>query len=129
MLPLKCVAPRDRSGHRFVTRGLNADAQPGRTEIRRQHDGAVQLLKIHEVKRQAVLLRGIAERRPVQLYHLVAAQAFHADQRIAGDRIVAAGALGQAKGEVPTARTRYGLQFLLQLQALMLGIATDDLEE
>ena len=86
----------------------------------------MQLLEIGEAERQAVLLCGIAQRGPVQPRHLVAAQAFHADQGVAGNLVAAPGILGQAEAEVPAARAGDRLQLhFLQLQSLPLGVAAD----
>src|SRR5574337_1625755 len=110
----QCGAPCDGAVDRLAAGGLKADAQSRRAEIRRQHDGAVQLLEIGEAERQAILLRGVAQRSPVQPGHLVAAQAFHADQGVAGDFVAALGVLGQAEAEVPATRAddRLQLHFL-----------------
>src|ERR1051325_2438609 len=74
------IGPGDRAADRIVARGLRADVHAIGAEIRRQHDGGVQFLEILEAKRQAILLRGVAERGPVQSHHLVGAQAFDADR-------------------------------------------------
>src|SRR6185437_15106835 len=68
-------APGNGATDRFARCRLDVDAQSRRPEIGGQHDGALQLLEIGEAERQAVLLRAVAQRRPVERDHLVLAQA------------------------------------------------------
>src|SRR6185312_2192643 len=119
-------APRHGAAEGLAAGRIDADAQPCRPEIRGQHDRALQLLEIGEAERQAVLLRAVAQRRPVQRHDLVLAHALHADRGMAVDLGAALGVLGQAEDQRPAARTGDRLQLhLLQLEALALIVAGD----